>query len=505
MKVKILSNVVCDPLSAELKKIIPFAKLSTEYHEDLIVKLNSSTSLHFADSEYIFIHCDYYFHRVVPLMNREVLESIYSFASKSKSLIIVSNSFINGYSDGPVWGSPGKHLNVLFFENDLIRKILSLNNIVFFDYQSIIFEIGFKNAFNYNLGHLYQMPYTKKMLVLFAERLANFLLFYKTPEKKVIVVDCDNTLWGGVIGEDGIDGVKCNTNSDGILYHQFQKFLRIKKEEGFLLCICSKNNFNDVYEVFNKKEMPLRWEDFIIKKINWRDKHVNITEIANELNLGLESLVFIDDNDFELNAVMQMLNVVKSLKFDSDYSSFLTLMENNVFKRKLLTTEDLQKTKQYEDELLRKEEMSNSSSIDEYIANLNIKLDIRKNDINDFVRLSQMTEKTNQFNFNKKVYSVNELSSFVRDCKGYIYSLKVSDKHGDYGTVGLIITEFSGDDVVIENFLMSCRVLGRRIESSFFSFVIDDLSKENKRIKDVRFIKTPKNNPAEEFFKTIKL
>jgi FkbH-like protein len=310
-------------------------------------------------------------------------------------------------------------------------------------------------------------------------------------------------LWGGIIGEDGVEGVRCDYNSDGIVYYQFQKFLKVKKDEGFLLCLCSKNNTDDVKELFDSKKMPLKWDDFIVKKINWNDKHLNISEIATELNLGIDSIIFVDDNDFELNSVSEILRGIKTLKFESDYDRFLGLINDYAFKRKFLTKEDLTKTRQYQEEFARAQEMSASSSIEEYIKNMEIKLDIRKNDFDDFVRLAQMTEKTNQFNFNKRIYSVNDLSTFVDSGKGVIYSLKVSDKHGDYGTVGLILIEFEGEHTQVENFLMSCRVLGRRIENDFYNYVVHDL--KDRKVNRIRFVKTSKNRPAEEFYKQINL
>jgi FkbH-like protein len=502
MKVKILSNVVCEPLSKELIKLSPDINIVNYYYEDLILALNTSAD-QFEDSDFIFIHCDYNFHRVTKSVCHETLDAIFNFCKKIKPYVVISNGFVDGYTEGPLTENLGKQNQVFLVEYELIKNIIGLNNTVFFDYQSVIFEIGVKDSFNYNLGHLYQMPYTKKMLIQFAQKLSNLLVFYKAPEKKVIVIDCDNTLWGGIIGEDGVEGVRCDYNSDGIVYYQFQKFLKVKKDEGFLLCLCSKNNTDDVKELFDSKKMPLKWDDFIVKKINWNDKHLNISEIATELNLGIDSIIFVDDNDFELNSVSEILRGIKTLKFESDYDRFLGLINDYAFKRKFLTKEDLTKTRQYQEEFARAQEMSASSSIEEYIKNMEIKLDIRKNDFDDFVRLAQMTEKTNQFNFNKRIYSVNDLSTFVDSGKGVIYSLKVSDKHGDYGTVGLILIEFEGEHTQVENFLMSCRVLGRRIENDFYNYVVHDL--KDRKVNRIRFVKTSKNRPAEEFYKQINL
>src|SRR5690606_3947349 len=132
----------------------------------------------------------------------------------------------------------------------------------------------------------YQMPYTKIFAKEFAATLANQVNWLKGEEKKAIIVDCDNTLWQGIVGENGIEGIKCDNNAEGIIFYHFQQFLKAKKEEGFLLCICSKNNEADVKEAFQSRNWPLRWEDFILHKINWQDKWQNIQEIASTLNIG---------------------------------------------------------------------------------------------------------------------------------------------------------------------------------------------------------------------------
>jgi FkbH-like protein len=345
------------------------------------------------------------------------------------------------------------------------------------------------------------MPYTKPAIKSFASELIAQLSFLFTEEKKVIILDCDNTLWKGVIGEDGIDSIACDKNGDGILYYNFQLFIKAKKEEGFLLCLCSKNNEEDVKEAFTKLNFPLKWTDFIVKKINWQDKVENIKQIGKELNLGVSSFIFIDDNLFELNSIAQLLSDVSCIHFTGSYPDFITMSNSFLFRRKLILSEDLEKTNQYIQEQLRSEHEAAFNSIDDFISSLDIKLDIRLNDFADLPRLAQMTGKTNQFNFNKHEYNADELRSFTET--GRIYSLKVSDKYGDYGTVGLILMKLNGRQAVLENYLLSCRSLGKKIEYTFFDHVKNQLLSEGIEITDIQFKANDKNLPAQTFIKSI--
>lgn len=377
-------------------------------------------------------------------------------------------------------------------------------NVYFFDIDNLIREIGVFQTYNYSLGHLYQLPYTKLFLDNFATYLDQLVLKINSPDKKVIILDCDNTLWKGVVGEDGVDGVKCNLNADGIVFYHFQQFLKSRKEIGFILCLCSKNNEEDVKEVFLYKRMPLQWDDFVIKKVNWINKDINIIEIANELNLGTDSFIFIDDNDFEISIVKESLPEVSLFKITADYHNLIELTNDPVFSKKSITEEDLVKTEQYTTEAKRKSLEQSSLSFSDYIKSLVITMKIDEDLESDLSRVSQLTEKTNQFNFNKKYYSAEELRKKILQGVLKYFTLRVSDKIGDYGLVGVILVEINDDKIVLENYILSCRILGRRIEFDFFEYVQDRIKYiYNTEIAEVKFTKTAKNMPAQTFYNQI--
>jgi FkbH-like protein len=301
-----------------------------------------------------------------------------------------------------------------------------------------------------------------------------------------------------------LNGIVCDKNSEGILYYSFQLFLKARKEEGFLLCLCSKNNEADVKEAFERNGFPLKWDDFIVKKINWEDKVGNISDIAKELNISTDSFIFIDDNLFELNSVKEFIPGIECLHLSGNYKEFLILINSLLFRRKQILAADKEKTKHYETEQIREKEKSNFSSLEGFIKSLEIRLDIRLNDLDDLQRLSQMTEKTNQFNFNKHAYTADELKAFI-DENNKVYSLKVNDKYGNYGTVGLLLVKIEVREFTIENYLLSCRVLGKGIENKFYDSVINELLKRKMTLKEIKFVKTPKNSPAQTFLNQLNL
>ena len=273
---------------------------------------------------------------------------------------------------------------------------------------------------------------------------------------------------------------------------------------GFVLCLCSKNNENDVKEVFLNKRMPLQWEDFIVKKINWSNKDQNIKEIASELGLGTDSFIFIDDNEFEINIVKKSMPEVTCFKMTKEYISFIEFTRQVVFSKKIITNEDLLKTDQYNSESKRKGLEQNSLTFNDYIKSLEIAMNIDEDLESDLIRVSQLTEKTNQFNFNKKYYSVDELKANLLKGRMKYFTLRVSDKFGDYGLVGVILIEINDDKVILENYILSCRILGRGLEFNFLDYVKGRLAVlYNWEISRIRFNVTEKNIPAQNFYNQI--
>ena len=497
MNIAVISDVTFDPVLKHWQSNAELTVKKYIYAGHIVPELMTLPG-QLDEVDILIVHFDSYFFRYSDEYVNEILNAVGHLASQFTGSILLSNQLSNGRNLSVLKSNPGQHANGALKHETSMRNILSSGNVYFYDLQKLVTAIGINNAYNFKLGFLYQMPYTKNLIGLLAGELAALAKFLKTPEKKAILVDCDNTLWKGILGEDGIEGIQCDKNAQGVLFYQFQQFLLDKKREGFILGLCSKNNEQDVKEAFEKLNMPLKWDDFVVKKVNWQNKEENLRDAANELNIGLDSFVFIDDNEFELQSVNLILPEVTTRKLSPVYEEFLQLCDDYCFKRKRITTEDLEKNEQYIAEQKRNEAKSNVHSFEEYVASLGIKSDITVNNVSDLAMLSQLTETTNQFNFNKEPFSVVELEKFISS--GHlVFGLRVSDKFGDYGLVGLILVEISGQSAVVRNFLMSCRALGRLIENDFFNYVLADLSKRGLELAEIRFKETAKNKPARLF------
>lgn len=501
MTLCILSDTVTTPVVRELKKLWPELNVQEHYEEDLVTALlqpqNRST-----DTVY-FIHSDQYFRHKPAAWQQQLLDAVYHFASQHNGPVLLSNQLDDSFEARAWSGYAGRQAGMSERFAQQLQACLSLPNLFIFDLADLVMEAGAAQFYQYNLGHLYQMPYTKAAVKVIADQLLQQLRWLHTEEKKAIVLDCDNTLWKGIVGEDGIDGIICDSQAEGIIYYHFQQFLKARLEEGFLLCLCSKNNEADVEAAFRKRRMPLQWEDFIIRKINWEDKYTQIQSIARELNVGISSLVFIDDNLFELNATAALLPELTTLHFTGAYKDFLQLTRSFCFRKRMILKEDVRRTELYRTEQDRSRLLSESGNIEDFIEALGIQMEITVNEPKDLERLAQLTAKTNQFNFNKQPYSSRELEDAMAG--GWkLFALRVSDRFGDYGLVGLIMTKPAEESVLIENFLMSCRALGKRIEDKFFREVYTRLKKEGMTPQQINFIPTGRNQPAQTFLTTLK-
>ena len=320
--------------------------------------------------------------------------------------------------------------------------------------------------------------------------------------KKCLVLDFDNTLWGGILGEDGIFGRKCGGDFPGNVFSDFQKMIIELSKSGVILAACSKNNITDVQELWDNNESILLKQDyFIVKKINWQSKSTNIIEIAEELNIGLDSVVFIDDNPVERELVKSTLPMVQVPDFPKhswEIPSFFGKVIDQYFKIYNYNESDLKKHDQYQQNNNRKELLNNVGSVDEYLNNLNTIITIDHLNDSNFSRIAQMTQKTNQFNLTTKRYTEAE----ILETKGHRvhFCLSCSDKFGDAGITALCIINIENDLAHFDVFLMSCRILGRKIEDYFMKFILNNLY--NKGVKTVtsEYIKTNKNIQVENYY-----
>ena len=320
--------------------------------------------------------------------------------------------------------------------------------------------------------------------------------------KKCIVLDLDNTLWGGILGEDGVEGIKIGGDYPGKAFLYFQKALLELAKSGVILTICSKNNESDILEAWEKNPfIILKKEAFSAYRINWEDKATNIKELAGELNIGLDSMVFIDDNPSERELVRQMLPMVSVPDFPVQpygLPAFYAELVEQYFKIYSVTEEDRHKTEQYKANAARSQAQREFTDYESFLRSLDIHLSIEEANSFNIPRIAQMTQKTNQFNLTTKRYTDSEIAGFV-SAGWRIWCLSVSDRFGDNGITGTFF--INGDE--IDSLLLSCRILGKGIENAFVKSILSILKSEGIDVVKASYIPTAKNKMTEDFYERI--
>ena len=319
--------------------------------------------------------------------------------------------------------------------------------------------------------------------------------------KKCLILDLDNTLWGGVLGEEGIRGIQVDGDYPGKAYHLWQEGIKELGREGVILAICSKNNHADVEALFAAREMPLKLEDFACMRIDWNDKAANICAIAQDLNIGLDSMVFVDDNPTERELIRQQFPMVAVPEWPSqpyELPAFYQQLVREYFAVYTLTEEDKKKTEQYRQNASRAQAQAQFTNMEDFLRSLEMELTIAEATDVTIPRIAQMTQKTNQFNLTTKRYTEDDIRAMLAD-GAKIWTLAVRDKFGDNGITGLMIVTRLGE---VDTLLMSCRVLGKGIEEAFVKTVLSRLEMDAVRAK---YIPTEKNVQVADFYEKLGL
>jgi len=310
-------------------------------------------------------------------------------------------------------------------------------------------------------------------------------------------------LWGGVLGEDGINGIKIGNGYPDKCFYDFQQAILEAEKNGIILTICSKNNEEDVLELFEKRSsMPLKINNFSARRINWENKAQNISELAKELNIGLDSFVFIDDNPIERELVKELLPEVTIPEFPKnpyELLSFFKRIYEQYFTVYSVVEEDIQKTKQYRDNSKRFKYKKKFGKLDDFIKALEIKIDVYFNNDNYITRIAQMTQKTNQFNLTTKRYTENDIQNFMNS--DYVLCFNVKDKFGDNGITALIIGKVLDEkSLEIDTLLLSCRILGKNIENEILRYSLNLWRKKGFSKVYSTYKKSKKNKQTENYY-----
>jgi FkbH-like protein len=358
---------------------------------------------------------------------------------------------------------------------------------------------GGPNAFSDKLWYLSKTPFSKGVFDAAATDMAATLRGLMGLRKKVIILDLDNTLWGGVVGDVGWEAIQIGGHDPvGEAYLQFQKELRRLSNGGVVLAVVSKNEEAVALEAIDKNpEMDLRTRDFAAWRINWEDKAENIVDLMNDLNLGLDSAVFLDDSPHERSRIRQALPEVLVPEWPSDPMEYArALRELRCFESPVLSSEDRSRTAMYVTDRRRNELRMGGDSIENWLEMLDLEVSVEQLSASNLERTAQLLNKTNQMNLTTRRMSTRELADWASDENNHIWTFRVRDKIGDYGLCGIASVAFGDGHARLVDFVLSCRAMGRGVEEAIISVVANKVREAGVESLTTSYVATKKNQPC---------
>jgi FkbH-like protein len=519
-RIGVLSNITVNPIVDILEYSLRVAGINArvemgEY--DNIVQDSSR----FADMDAVVVfwelgniieglHANHYSmapEAVTQLMQRVEAEIGLVFSALSRVPLVLFNRF----SALPFCAHELRDTNLSHMQVRL-NRILSgkvPGNVTPIDIDKVICHVGLAASLDYRQFLAAKSLYSIAWLRAYIDYVSPLFRAVAGKARKVLVLDCDNTLWGGILGEDGAEKLQMNDLSrPGKVFQEVQQIIKGMRSEGVVLALCSKNNPEDVDEILDTHpDLVLRRSDFVARKINWRDKASNLRELAAELNLGLDSFVFVDDSGFEIGLVAEELPEVHLLQVPEQLSEFPGAMRRlrNLFFSLSQSDEDTQKTELYRAESERNTAKQAYENIDDYLRSLGLEVKLMWDERVPVERVAQLTQKTNQFNLTTRRHTEGDIENFISDTKHTVGSFSVRDRFGDYGVTGVLILTFNIDrsQANIDSMLMSCRVLGRNIEYAVFDALVDSLKQRGVRLLTAEYRRTAKNSQVSNLFEKL--
>ncbi|MBT4764549.1 HAD-IIIC family phosphatase [bacterium] len=388
------------------------------------------------------------------------------------------------------------------FNLSLVMDIAGTDDFLL-DVSAISETVGLSNWHDPAINHIAKLPFSPKITPLYADNICRIIAAMKGKSRRALVLDLDNTLWGGVIGDDGVDGIKIgNGDALGEAYLSVQNSILKLHERGIVLAVCSKNTDSIARTPFKEHSSMLVKEQHIASfQANWDDKASNIRSIANELNLGLDSIVFMDDNPMERDLVRKYLPQVAVPELPEDPSYFSrTLLAAGYFEAVHFSDEDKIRVEGYKANAKRTALRNTMVDLDSYLHSLEMKAEIQSFNEKRIKRIVQLISKTNQFNLTTHRYNEKQILNFLNNDSYYAIQVKLSDTFGDNGVVSIIICDKNSSEWVIDTWVMSCRVLGRRLEEFIFYEIVRSAKTAGvKRIVGI-YIPTERNKITQDLY-----
>lgn len=386
---------------------------------------------------------------------------------------------------------------------NLLEKLCSSNPNVFqLPISDYVIELGKNEFFSEKLWYLARLPYAAQGQHAIAQCIAR-TANRSVQKKKLLALDLDNTLWGGVLGELGPLGIELSDEHLGLIYKDVQREIMKMHKAGVLLALVSKNNSSDVEEVFAKNgHMVIKRSDVTAEKVSWDRKDNSLSDLAKELNLGLYSFVFLDDNPSERELMRGMLPEVTVIDFPEDISELPALLRRvykEYFRQDAITREDIVKTEQYAANAKRSKLEAAYDDFGEYLKNLEIRASL-VDPVANINRVAQLIGKTNQFNLTVQRPSLTKLTEEIDKGEWVVYAFDVSDRFGDNGITAIVVVDVSLDVPLIRVNVMSCRIMGKHIEDAILRYVEKDLKARGYSRLRSEFVKGEKNAPVADFY-----
>jgi FkbH-like protein len=418
--------------------------------------------------------------------------------------LIVSTFFVPDY-----WKNSlnDKHrgygiIEIVYKVNLFLYRYATLGKIRIFDVSQWLGSVG-NSALNEKMNFFARQPFDPAYGLSFADSFTKVIRPLLLTQSKVLAIDLDNTLWGGVLGEDGIENLNIGKDYPGSVYWRIQQTLISLKNRGVLLVLLSKNNITDVTKAFDSLIMPLKLSDFIKLKVNWELKYKNLKEVAEELGLGVDSFVFLDDQKFEQGEMKALLPDVKTISNSGDPLNILESIVNSYyFDSFSIEKEDLSRNKDYKNQINRKK-LEDTLDREGFLYSLELKANIESVSSVNLQRVIQMILKTNQFNLTTRRHSSSTVNKLISTKGSILITISLRDKFGDQGVVGLCIAvkdDTCDGGLIVDTFLMSCRALSRGAEDVLWCALMKYSSNKGYKILRAEYIETNKNMQVSDFY-----
>jgi len=434
-----------------------------------------------------------------------VMALISAIRARTSATIIFNNFELAHYPAygilDPQWRY-GQQGTIRSLNSQLAEHVAGVGSAYVVDLEHLLASVGYDNGLDDRYWHIGRAPYAQPFLRRLAAEYAAFAVVLKGRSRKCLVLDCDNTLWGGVVGEDGINGIRLGPTHPGSAFRDFHAAILDLYHRGILLALNSKNNEADAMAVFSEHPGSLlKPEHFVAKRINWQDKAANLVEIAAELNIGIDSLVFVDDNPVECEFIRQMLPSVLVVQLPPDPPRYRGILQGmRCFDTLALNDEDRRRSAMYRIDAQRAEIKQQSGTLEDYLRSLEMVLTLGTADPSTIPRIAQLTQKTNQFNLTTRRYSEEDIRRFVDDPSMIVHWARLRDRFDDNGLIAVAITRYESDSCLIDTLLMSCRVIGRGVEQGIIAHLAKDAAMKGCKYLLGEFIPTSKNSLAANLF-----